>query len=94
MSEAISISLRLGNRQYKLKVAPEHEEHVRKSIQVINDKMLELKKTFTGRDEQDYMAMTLLDYITRNDAPQHVQIEKIDDAIMTKLNSISNLLDS
>jgi len=64
MSEAQSISIRLGNRQYKLKVAIENEESVRQSLVKITEKTNQLKQQFPGRDEQDYLAMTLIDYIT------------------------------
>jgi cell division protein ZapA len=64
MSEAIPLTLQLCNRPYRMKVDPEKESMIRKIGQDINQKTAELKAQFPGRDEQDYMAMTLLSYIT------------------------------
>ena len=64
MSEAIPLTLQLCNRPYRIKVDPEKESMIRKIGQDINQKTAELKAQFPGRDEQDYMAMTLLSYIT------------------------------
>lgn len=100
MSEPVSISIKLANRLYKIKVAPEQEEHVRRSMQLISDTSAKLKKSFPGRDEQDYMAMTLIDFITTqtNKATSDVvpknSSENTDAELISKLNHISQLLDS
>lgn len=64
MSEHISIAVRMANRQYKIKVPLSNEEAIRKSLQLITDTTSKLKQQFPGRDEQDYLAMTLIDFIT------------------------------
>ena len=98
MSESVSISVRLGNRQYKIKVAPDNEESVRKSLLVISDTTTKLKKSFPGRDEQDYLAMTLIDFVTSNSAtPTHSTSSPSldhDPELIQKLTQISQLLDS
>lgn len=60
MSELIPISALIGDRTYRIKVEPKHEEQVRQTLQLINDKILEFKQQFAGKDMQDYIAMTLL----------------------------------
>ena len=97
MSESQSISIRLGNRQYKLKVAPENEEAVRQSLLMINEKTNQLKQQFPGRDEQDNLAMTLIDYITTQSNQPHS--EKSTEALNNtelhnRLEKISILLDA
>jgi cell division protein ZapA len=97
MSEAQSISIRLGNRQYKLKVAIENEESVRQSLVKITEKTNQLKQQFPGRDEQDYLAMTLIDYITTHtNQPLVVQTnEPVNNTeLHNRLQKISILLDT
>jgi cell division protein ZapA len=65
MSELIPISALIGDRTYRIKVEPQHEAQVRQTLQSINDKILEFKKQFAGKDMQDYIAMTLLWFATQ-----------------------------
>jgi cell division protein ZapA len=65
MSELIPISALIGDRTYRIKVEPQHEAQVRQTLQSINDKILEFKQQFAGKDMQDYIAMTLLWFATQ-----------------------------
>lgn len=100
MSEPVSISIKLANRSYKIKVPAEHEEHVRRSMQLISETSTKLKKSFPGRDEQDYMAMTLIDFITTqtdkttSSTTPISNNETTDAVLISKLKHISQLLDS
>jgi cell division protein ZapA (FtsZ GTPase activity inhibitor) len=100
MSESVSISIKLANRAYKIKVAQEKEEHVRKAMQLITDTSAKLKKSFPGRDEQDYLAMTLIDFITtQSDVIQSAAAptgssQAQDAELILKLKHISQLLDT
>lgn len=92
MSEQVSISIKLCNRVYRIKVAAENEAKVRTIMSGINDKMTELKKNFPGRDDHDYMAMTLIDHITS--ANEESNVVSVDtDEILKQLDAINNLLD-
>ncbi|MBP9933811.1 MAG: cell division protein ZapA [Chitinophagaceae bacterium] len=64
MQETVPILIHLGGRQYKIKVSAEDEAQVRKMLAEIHQKNLQIKEQFPGRDEQDYLAMTLMDYIS------------------------------
>ena len=60
----IPINVVVGDRTYRIRIEPEHEEIVRKTVKVINDKLLEFKTNFAGKDMQDYIAMVILWYAT------------------------------
>jgi cell division protein ZapA len=45
-----------------LRIKPEEEEAVRKGIKLADEKIAEMKVHFTGKDDIDFMAMTLLSY--------------------------------
>lgn len=65
MSELISISAQIGDRSYRIKVDPRHEEPVHATLKKINDKITELKNQFGGKDMQDYIAMSMLWFATQ-----------------------------
>jgi cell division protein ZapA (FtsZ GTPase activity inhibitor) len=69
MVQLIAASVVIGDRTYRIKCAPEDEEVVRKTVKTINDKIVEFKTQFAGKDMQDYISMVLLwfatDQITR-----------------------------
>jgi hypothetical protein len=60
----IPVNIVVGDRTYRVRIEPVHEEIVRKTVKVINDKLLEFKTSFAGKDMQDYIAMVVLWYAT------------------------------
>ena len=55
---------------------------VRKTLKTINDKILEFKTNFSGKDMQDYVAMVLLWYATQlTSEEQNAQTPAIDEII-------------
>jgi len=64
MESLIPINILIGDRSYRIKVNPEHEEHVRKTVKTINEKILEYRTAFAGKDMQDYISMVLIWYAT------------------------------
>lgn len=100
METLIPVNIVIGDRNYRIKVSPSDEEHVRKTIKTIKDKILEFKTSFAGKDMQDYVAMVLVWYATHagtgnNNASQPDETEakealqKIEQQIDSLLKSIS-----
>jgi hypothetical protein len=65
MQDLLTINVVLGDRTYRIKIEPHDEEVVRRTLKTINDKIIEYKTQFAGRDMQDYIAMVLLWYATQ-----------------------------
>lgn len=65
MQELIPINVVIGDRTYRIKIEPADEEVVRRTLKTINDKIIEYKTQFAGKDMQDYIAMVLLWYATQ-----------------------------
>jgi hypothetical protein len=65
MQELMTINVVIGDRTYRIKIEPQDEEVVRGTLRAINDKIIEYKTQFAGRDMQDYIAMVLLWYATQ-----------------------------
>ena len=70
MSEnLIPANIVIADRTYRLKIAVSDEEVVRKTIKLINEKIVEYKTNFSGKDMQDYVSMVLLWFATELQKP-------------------------
>ncbi len=61
----IPINIVIGDRTYRIKTTPTDEEIIRKTVKLINDKIIEFKTQFAGKDMQDYIAMVIIWYATQ-----------------------------
>jgi len=64
MQELIPINIVVGDRTYRIRVTSGDEESLRKTSKLINDKIMEFKTNFAGKDMQDYISMVLLWFVT------------------------------
>ena len=65
MSELIPINILIGDRTYRIKTLAKDEEVIRRTLKTINDKIIEFKTQFAGKDMQDYIAMVMIWYATQ-----------------------------
>ena len=92
MSEQlIPATITIADRSYRIKVDAKDEEVVRKTVKTINDKILEFKTMFAGKDMQDYVAMALVWYATDQSGGSSTDVEK--ENISDKLNLLEKMLD-
>lgn len=63
----IPVNITIADRSYRVKIAPKDEEAVRKTAALINQKMVEFKNAYAGKDMQDYISMVLLWYTTQQE---------------------------
>jgi len=63
--ELIPLNIVIGDRNYRIKVLPADEGTVRKVLKIINEKIVEYKTQFAGKDMQDYISMVLIWYATQ-----------------------------
>lgn len=61
----IPLNIVIGDRNYRIKILPSDEEIVRKTLKLINDKIVEFRTQFAGKDMQDYISMVLIWYATQ-----------------------------
>ncbi|HUR10604.1 MAG TPA: cell division protein ZapA [Flavitalea sp.] len=91
METLIPINIIIADRSYRIRISPSDEETVRGTVKVINDKLLEFKTQFAGKDMQDYVSMVILWYATQQKA-----VEKrppSDENMQEKVNFLEQLLD-
>lgn len=61
----IPLNIVIGDRNYRIKISPTDEEAVRGTLKIINEKIIEFKTQFAGKDMQDYISMVLIWYATQ-----------------------------
>ena len=86
----IPANIMIADRHFRIKVEPADEETVRHSIRIINDKVMEFKKTFPGKDMQDYVSMVLIWFATEFKAEAASSINS--DSIVEKLNQLEAII--
>jgi len=93
MDQLIAATVVIGDRSYRIKLNPKDEEVVRRTVKVINDKTIEYKTQFAGKDMQDYIAMVLIWLATEQQSDKgSADIQQ--DVLNEKLSAIERLLDS
>lgn len=65
-AELIPANIVIGDRTYRIKILPSDEEMVRKTLKIVNDKIMEFRTQFAGKDMQDYISMVLIWYATQS----------------------------
>lgn len=92
MDQLIAASVVIGDRTYRIKLNPKDEEVVRKTVKVIQDKVIEYKTQFSGKDMQDYIAMVLIWLATEQQAKAgSADIDQ--DSLSERLTSMERLID-
>lgn len=90
MQELVPINILIGDRSYRIKIDPANEEIVRKTVRLVNDKIIEFKTAFAGKDMQDYIAMVMIWYATIHDSQTDLLGEKV---LQEKLQSFEASID-
>ncbi len=89
--QLIPVNIVIADRSYRLKIDPKDEEVVRKTIKIINEKIVEFKTIFSGKDLQDYVAMVLLWFATEQQKPVIDDTTTVES--QAELKKINELLD-
>lgn len=92
MDQLIAATVVIADRSYRIKIAPKDEETVRRTVKTINDKVIEFKTQFAGKDMQDYIAMVLIWLATERGSEAAGAASE--EALNEKLIAIEKLLDS
>ena len=90
--ELIPTNLLIGDRTYRVRIHPRDEEVVRKTGKTIQDKLIEYKTQFAGKDFQDYIAMVLIWFATEQNASISNQVNL--DNVSGRLQTLEKAIDS
>lgn len=91
MEVLIPVNIIIGDRTYRLKIEPEDEESLRRAVKMINEKIMEFKATFAGKDMQDFIAMVLIWFATEQhkNGSESFQLQNA----ITRLSQMEELID-
>lgn len=93
MEELIPLNIVIGDRTYRIKTSAEEEEAVRRTLKTINDKIVEFKTQFAGKDMQDYISMVLIWYATELSAQNNpAQEQEITSALLKMEEQLDKIL--
>lgn len=84
----ISVNVWLAGRSYRIRILPEEEEAVRKAVKIADEKIMELRNHYAGKDDQDFVAMCLLMYATQqaeNNPPNPLHQKELEE-MLHKIN--------
>lgn len=92
MAELIPVNIVVADRTYRLRIEAADEEKVRKTANLINDKVTEFRSQFAGKDMQDYVSMVLLWFATEqtHDGMDQVKWQETSE----RLHSLEKQLDA
>ncbi|MBA2746801.1 MAG: cell division protein ZapA [Flavisolibacter sp.] len=89
--EMIPLNLVIGDRTYRVRINPSDEEVVRKTVKTINEKIVEFKTHFAGKDMQDYIAMVLVWFATEQNAAISNLVNL--DHVSSRLQTLEKMID-
>ena len=89
--DILSIKIKIGDRDYPMKVKPEDEERVRKASKLINEKLKSYRDKFGLDDKQDLLAMVAFDsFVAKMTAEENVS--EFDNATNDKISQLETLI--
>ena len=90
MDDLMPVNVVIGDRTYRIRIEQADEQVVRGAVKVINDKLVDYKTNFAGKDMQDYIAMVILWYATQQKAAES---QPLAPDMAKKLQNLESLLD-
>ena len=89
--QLIPLNIIIGDRSYRIKSLSKDEEVIRKTLKTINDKIIDFKTQFSGKDMQDYVAMVLIWYATQ--LPGSVSVDPDHKELLELLQKMNSKID-
>jgi cell division protein ZapA len=89
--EELSIKIKIGDREYPMKVKRADEERIRIARKLINEKLRSYREQFGIEDKQDLLAMVAFDCLIDKMAVEETQ-KGIDQTVFEKVNQLNNLI--
>ena len=91
--DTLSIRIKIGDREYPMKVKVDDEAKIRRAGKLINDKLKRYREEFGLDDRQDLLAMVAFDCMVEAMEVNEVNSED-SEQISSTLSSINNQLKS
>lgn len=89
--DELSIKIKIGDREYPMKVKKHEEERVRAAGKLINEKLKSYRDQFGLDDKQDLLAMTAFDCVVEKMAAEESD-HAVDQSVVDKVNHLNQLV--
>jgi cell division protein ZapA len=89
--DLLSIKIKIGDREYPMKVKPDEEARVRNAGKLINERLKSYKEQFGIDDKEDLLAMVAFDSMVAK-LKNEEEIVAIDMTADTKLDKLNQLI--
>jgi cell division protein ZapA len=87
----LSIKIRIGNREYPMKVKSEDEERIRRAGKLLNEKVKNYKSQFGIDDTQDLVAMVAFDCLVEK-LKREESSDASEDFAIREISKLNNLI--
>jgi cell division protein ZapA len=89
--EALSIKIKIGEREYPMRVEPEDEERIRQAGRLLNDQIRKYRERYGTTDKQDLLAVVAFDAFVEKLEHEKNRTET-DKVMVEKLNRLNRLV--
>ncbi len=87
----LSIKLKIGNREYPMKVKSEDEERIRRAGKILNEKIKSYRNRFNLDDNQDLLAMVAFDCQVEKMKNEET-VESTDEIALEQIKNLNNII--
>ncbi|MBV6640013.1 MAG: cell division protein ZapA [Cyclobacteriaceae bacterium] len=87
----LSIKLKIGNREYPMKVKSEDEERIRRAGKILNEKIKFYRDRFNLEDNQDLLAMVAFDCQVEKMKNEET-IESTDEIALEQIKNLNQII--
>ncbi|MEO9482357.1 MAG: cell division protein ZapA [Ekhidna sp.] len=87
----LSIKIRIGNREYPMRVKAEDEERIRRAGKLLNEKIKNYQNQFGIDDAQDLVAMVAFDCLVEKLKREETS-EASDDFALDEISKLNQLI--
>lgn len=91
MGEQLSIRIKIGNREYPMKVSAQEEAMVRQAGKQLNERMKSYKEQFGIDDPQDLLAMVSFDLLIEKLKIDETVVDN-DQVTLEKITHLNHLI--
>ncbi|KOF02619.1 cell division protein ZapA [Roseivirga seohaensis] len=91
MVDILSIKIKIGDREYPMKVKPEEEQRVRNAGKIINEKLRSYRDQFGIDDKEDLLAMVAFDSLIAKMKVES-EVASIDSTTSDQLDQLENII--
>jgi len=91
--DLLSIKIKIGDREYPMKVKPEEEARVRGAGKLINEKLRSYREQFGIDDKEDLLAMVAFDSMVAK-LKNEEEMSSIDSTSDAKIDALNQMIKS